>query len=209
MLQSTMRAISERRVILASGSPRRLDILQIMGITPEVIPSTFNENLNRDHYKTHNEYVVDLAKHKVDDVYERLKGDSNFKDSLIIGADTIVTKGDIIYGKPKDKKDAFDILSSLVGSTHIVYTGVCIKSEHKEITFCDFTEVTFGCILEEQIRWYIETGEPFDKAGGYGIQEKGGCFVSKINGDFYTVVGLPLYLTINYVNNFYLEYEDK
>ncbi|XP_001608096.1 dTTP/UTP pyrophosphatase [Nasonia vitripennis] len=205
MLKSTTKTLLEGRIILASGSPRRREILQNLGIKAEVIPSTFDENLNRSNYKSHGDFVADLAAHKVQEVFERLKEAKDSKASLIIGADTIVTQGDTIYGKPKDEEDAFDILSNLAGKTHTVFTGVCLKTPKKELKFWESTEVTFGHVTEQQIRAYVETGEPLDKAGGYGIQGIGGCLVEKVNGDFYTVVGLPLYSTIKQLNNLFCE----
>ncbi|XP_058799422.1 dTTP/UTP pyrophosphatase [Phymastichus coffea] len=205
MLQSTTKSLLEGRVILASGSPRRREILENLGLKIEIIPSTFDEKLNRSNYKNHGDFVADLAAHKVQDVFKRLKENSDSAVSLIIGADTIVTKGNEIYGKPTDKKDAFTTLSFLAGKTHTVFTGVCLKTLEKEVKFWNSTEVTFGNISMDQINAYVETGEPLDKAGGYGIQGVGGCFVEKINGDFYTVVGLPLYSTIKHLNNLFCE----
>ncbi|XP_014210783.1 uncharacterized protein LOC106641069 [Copidosoma floridanum] len=205
MLKSTTKSLTEGRIILASSSPRRREILQNLGIKVEIIPSTFDENLNRSNYKCHGDYVVDLATHKVQEVYDKLKEINDSKTTLIVGADTIVTQGDLIYGKPKDKNDAIEMLSSFNGKKLIVFTGVCLKTPKKEVKFWDSTEVKFGNISEDQIRAYVDTEEPLDKAGGFGVQGVGGCLVEKINGDFYTVVGLPLYSTIKHLNELFAE----
>lgn len=110
-------------------------------------------------YKSHGEFVQDLAYFKVQEVYERLKNDEK-PPELIIGADTIVTMGDIIYGKPKDKIDAFRILNNLKNREHEVFSGVCLKTKNKYVKFFESSKVTFGDISEEQIRAYIATGEP-------------------------------------------------
>ncbi|KAK0160827.1 hypothetical protein PV328_008194 [Microctonus aethiopoides] len=190
--ESTLQALSSSRVILASGSPRRHEILKNLvnnhtGINAECIASTYDEKLDRHQYDNHGEYVQDLAYYKVQEVYNRLKNDSR-PPSLIIGADTIVTMGEIIYGKPKNPNDAFEILSRLANKEHTVYTGVCLKSIslNKEIKFYECTQVKFGDITNDQIWTYIKTGEPLDKAGAYGIQGIGGCLVEKITGDYYT-----------------------
>ncbi|XP_032669803.1 dTTP/UTP pyrophosphatase isoform X2 [Odontomachus brunneus] len=133
-----------------------------------------------------------IAKYKVLEVYERLKADP-VPPSLIIGADTMVTMGNVVYGKPHDEVEAFQILSSLVNKQHVVYTGVCLKTPQSQVQFYESTKVKFGDISEKQIREYIKTGDPMDKAGGYGFQGVGGCLIEKIDGDYYTVTGLPMY----------------
>ncbi|XP_014236099.1 uncharacterized protein LOC106658601 [Trichogramma pretiosum] len=205
MLKSTAKCLLNMKIILASGSPRRREIIQSLGFVVDVKPSSFDENLNRSDYNNYGDFVTDLAAHKVNDIFDKLSAEELKSSILCIGADTIVTKGEKLYGKPKNKEDAFDMLSDLSGSTHTVYTGVFIKTVEKEIKFWESTEVTFGNITTEQIHAYIETGEYTDKAGGYGIQGTGGCLVEKINGDYYTVVGLPLYSLIKHLNDFLSE----
>nr|XP_050855695.1 dTTP/UTP pyrophosphatase isoform X2 [Vespula vulgaris] len=187
MLEPTMQALTAGRLILASGSPRRYEIIQKLGLNFEVMISNYDENLDRSKYKNHGDYIQDLAKFKVHDVYQRLKNDP-ISPSLIIGADTFVTLGDTIYGKPKDESDAFRILSHLVNREHVVYTGVCLKTPKKEVTFYTSTKVKFGDLSEDQIKAYIKTGECLDKAGGYGAQGLGGCLIESITGDFYTIM---------------------
>ncbi|XP_043260735.1 dTTP/UTP pyrophosphatase [Colletes gigas] len=202
MLQQTVQALTTNRVVLASGSPRRYKIIKQLGINAEVVPSEYDENLNSSAYKNYGEYVQDLAKYKVQEVYDRLSGDP-VQPSLIIGADTMVTMGDIIYGKPKNESHAFEMLTSLANKEHIVYTGVCLKTPKAEVNFYDSAIVKFGDISKEQIETYIQTGEPLDKAGGYGVQGLGGCLVEKINGDFYTVMGIPLYSMTKRLNELF------
>ncbi|XP_012219916.1 dTTP/UTP pyrophosphatase [Linepithema humile] len=202
MLESTIQALTSGRIILASGSPRRHDIVKQLRISAEVIPSLYDENLDRSKYNGHGEYVQDIAKYKVLEVYERLKADPA-PPSLIIGADTMVTIGDVIYGKPRNEKEAFQMLSSLANKQHIVYTGVCLKTPKIEMQFYESTKVKFGDISEKQIREYIKTGDPMDKAGGYGFQSIGACLVEKIDGDYYTVIGLPLYSLAKRLNQIF------
>lgn len=126
------------------------------------------------------------------EVADRLKSDGNPPD-LIISADTIVTLGSKMFGKPKKSDVAFEMLSELIGKSHRVYTGVVLKYKDEIVKFTESAEVTFGKANKDQIKSYVDTGEPLDKAGGYGIQGIGGCLIEKINGDYFTVVGLPLY----------------
>ena len=202
MLEQTVQALASGRVILASGSPRRHEIIQKMGINAEVVPSFYDENLDRSAYANHGDYVQDIAKYKVQEVYDRLKAHSR-PPSLIIGADTLVTMDNIIYGKPKDQSHAFEMLSRLANREHTVYTGVCLKTPETEVNFYDSAKVKFGDISKEQIEAYIESGEPLDKAGGYGVQGIGGCLIEKIDGDFYTVMGIPLYLMTKKLNEIF------
>lgn len=134
-------------------------------------------------------HAVDLACMKADDVGQREKG-----SALIIAADTIVVLGNRIIGKPSDRKDAEKILRLLSGKTHRVVTGVCLLRipGHQRLKFSVTTEVTMLRMSEGDIRWYVRTGEPMDKAGAYGIQGIGGIFVQKIKGSYTNVVGLPL-----------------
>ncbi|XP_017759817.1 PREDICTED: maf-like protein Athe_1300 [Eufriesea mexicana] len=192
MLEQTMQVLTTGRIVLASGSPRRYEIVKLLGINVEVVPSKYDENLDRSMYKSIGEYTQDLAKYKVQEVYDRLKEDT-ISPSLIIGADTLVIRDNVIYGKPKNNSHAFEMLSNLANKEHTVYTGVCLKTPKKEVSFYESTKVKFGNISKEQILTYIKSGEPLDKAGGYGIQGLGACLIEKVDGDFYTVMGLPLY----------------
>ncbi|CAL7933823.1 unnamed protein product [Xylocopa violacea] len=202
MLEQTKQILTTCRVILASGSPRRGEIIKKLGINVEIIPSTYDENLDSSSYKNFGLYVQDIAKFKAEEVYNRLKGDT-VPPSLVISADTMVTMGSIIYGKPKNDSQAFEMLSSLANKEHTVYSGVCLKTPNKEVNFYESAKVKFGDISEEQIWTYIKSGEPLDKAGGYGLQGLGGCLIEKIDGDFYTVMGLPLYCLTKELNKIF------
>ncbi|XP_053696079.1 dTTP/UTP pyrophosphatase [Sabethes cyaneus] len=195
MLKPVLNQLATKRIVLASGSPRRQELIQNIGLSNvQLCPSTFEENLNKSDY-SFSEYVAETAYHKVLEVYKRLSAaaDTNQRPDIVIGADTMVTMDGKMYGKPKTPEVAFQMLSELMGRQHIVYTGVVIKYHDKEVKFTEACKVNFGKANAEQIRAYVDTGEPLDKAGGYGIQGIGGTFVEKIDGDYFTVVGLPLY----------------
>ncbi|XP_055545077.1 dTTP/UTP pyrophosphatase isoform X2 [Wyeomyia smithii] len=195
MLKPILNQLTSKRVVLASGSPRRQELIQNIGLSNVALcPSTFEENLNKSDY-SFSEYVAETAYHKVLEVYKRLSAceNPNQRPDIVIGADTMVTMDGKMYGKPKAPDVAFQMLSELIGRQHIVYTGVVIKYHDKEVKFTEACKVNFGKATAAQIRAYVDTGEPLDKAGGYGIQGIGGTFVEKIDGDYFTVVGLPLY----------------
>jgi septum formation protein len=125
-------------------------------------------------------------------VYSRLQKDP-VKPDLIISADTIVALNGKIYGKPKTDDVAFQMLNELKGQAHTVYTGCVLKYHDRVVKFTEKTKVYFGNVTPEQIQAYVDTKEPLDKAGGYGIQGFGGCMIERIEGDYFTVVGLPMY----------------
>lgn len=175
-------------IILASASPRRRELLMQMGLEFTVIPSKGEEIITRT---VPSEVVMELAAQKAREVADR--SDEN---TCIIGADTIVVRDGEILGKPKDEEDACRMLSMLAGTTHQVYTGVCLinkKSGEEELrTFYEATDVEFYPMSETEIRDYVATGEPMDKAGAYGIQGKCAVFIKGIRGDYNNVVGLPI-----------------
>lgn len=179
-------------LILASNSPRRRELLTLAGIEYTVIPSECDEILPEK--ITPAQAVEELSRQKAEDVFSR------HPDKMIIAADTVVALGDTILGKPKNDEDAFNMLSSLSGKIHTVYTGVCIKTNDKSDIFHCATDVEFYNLTEEQIKSYIATKEPCDKAGAYGIQGKGSLLVKGINGDYFNVVGLPLAETVRHIN---------
>lgn len=158
----------------------------------ELVPSEFEENLNPKDFPSFAEFVEETALGKCMEVAERLKNDEKSPD-LIIAGDTVVTLNGKVYGKPKKPEVAFEMLNELVGRTHVVYTGVVLKHKDKIVKFTESTKVTFGDANQQQVQAYVDSGEPLDKAGGYGIQGIGGCLIEKIDGDYFTVVGLPLY----------------
>jgi len=190
MLEPVKHLLSTKRIILASGSPRRRELLQNIGIKCEIIPSTFEEDLDPKKYSP-DAFVTETAKFKVLEVSERLSSDARPPD-LIIGCDTTVALGDAMLGKPSSKENAFEMLTMLSGKPHTVYTGVVLKTPLKTVSFCESTKVYFTKLSPEVIQSYIETGEPMDKAGAYGIQGIGGSIIEKIDGDYFTVMGLPL-----------------
>jgi septum formation protein len=171
------------KVVLASASPRRRQILETAGFEVEVRVSDADETLPDGIMP--DKAVEHLASVKAAAV-ERAA------DELVIAADTVVVLDGAILGKPQTEKQARQMLLSLSGRTHLVYTGVCIeKGERREI-FHDRTVVEFYPLTENEIDEYIKTGEPMDKAGAYGIQGRGCVFVKGIEGDFFNVMGLPV-----------------
>lgn len=175
------------QLILASQSPRRRELLKLISSDFIVCPDDSLEKA--DSSLSPDKYVLKLAADKCKNVA------CMFPDtSIVIGADTVVALEGKIFGKPHDKQDAENMLKALSGNKHSVYTGVTVmqKSENKIVSFCEKTDVYFFKLDDEDIKRYVLTGEPMDKAGSYGIQEKGALFVEKICGDYNNVVGLPI-----------------
>ncbi|XP_026726665.1 uncharacterized protein LOC113493066 [Trichoplusia ni] len=202
MLQPIKHILKEKLIILASGSPRRKELIENIGLKVELCPSLFEEDLDPKNFSSFSEFVEETALQKVLEVENRLKSSGRIPD-VVIGADTMVTLDKEMFGKPTSEEEAFQMLSRLSGRGHTVYTGVVIKSVDKVIKFTEKTDVVFGKLEEQQIRGYIATGEPMDKAGGYGIQGVGGTFVEKVEGDYFTVVGLPLYRLCSVIYDMY------
>lgn len=171
-------------LILASASPRRSKLLKDAGLTFTVIKSDIEEVIN--HELSPEEIVVELALQKAKSVF------STHPKDTVIAADTIVVFNKKILGKPKDEADAYRMLKLLSNETHCVYTGVCILKENIKKTFYTKSEVTMKNLSDLEIKQYIATKEPMDKAGAYGIQGDGGQLVDHFSGDFFTIVGLPL-----------------
>jgi len=174
-----------KRIILASASPRRQQLLTQAGIPHEVIISGADETVTGSPA----EQVKEVAMRKAKAVSQLLNSPSN---TIIIAADTLVCLKGEIMGKPATREEAFGMLKKLQGNTHEVYTGVVLLKNAKATVFVDTAEVTFRPFCDEEIEAYIATEEPFDKAGAYGIQERGAALVDRVNGDFYTVMGLPV-----------------
>lgn len=175
--------------ILASASPRRKEILEQVGVAFTVSVSRKKEETIR---KAPEKVVMELSAQKAEDVAE-----SAGVNTIVIGADTVVSYKGQILGKPKDEKEAESMLLKLQGTVHQVYTGVTIviKGENEErrtLRFYEETKVFLRSMTVEQIRSYIATGEPMDKAGSYGIQGRFAVYVKRIEGDYYNVVGLPI-----------------
>ncbi len=170
-------------MILASGSPRRHELLTSLGVEFKVIVSNIEEILNEE-LPIH-EQVMDLAKQKAEAL--------GIEDELILAADTIVVIDDEILGKPRDEDDAFRMLKRLSGNEHFVYTGCCFKNGSKYDLFYEETKIRFKSLSDEVIKSYIATKEPMDKAGAYGIQGLGGKLIDSYVGDYYNVMGLPIH----------------
>ncbi|MDH4223121.1 MAG: Maf family protein [candidate division Zixibacteria bacterium] len=178
--------LNEKKLILASSSPRRAEILRKENVDFEII---FPEEIEEDNISAEpSSHVQELSRKKAESVAKKVK------DRLIMGADTIVVLGGEILGKPKNREDAFRILKKLSGKEHRVYTGIALVDNIGGKTVSDFqlTRVKFNQLKDKQIEEYIESGEPLDKAGAYGIQGMGNFLVEKIEGDLDNVIGLPL-----------------
>ena len=183
------------RLVLASQSPRRKQLLEWAGIDFEVVISDADENFPNDMPIV--EVPIWIARKKANAVL--LKTGSQQK---ILAADTIVVLGNEIIGKPVDRSDAMNILTKLSGKKHLVISGVIIRSGQKEIAFADQTEVWFHDLSKSQIEYYIDHFRPYDKAGAYAIQEWIGVVgIRAIHGDFYNVMGLPISRVIKELNN--------
>jgi len=174
------------RYILASASPRRSELLAQVGIQFQVIKSEIEEiitNVEPD------QVVIELSRQKAQDVYNNL---IDRKNVVIIGADTIVYNDTKILGKPRDEDEAFKMLSALSGKSHYVYTGVTLNINGEIISFAEKTRVDIYSMTQNQIREYIKTKEPIDKAGAYAIQGLFAAYIKGIEGDYNNVVGLPV-----------------
>ncbi len=169
-------------LILASKSPRRKELMEYIGEEFEIASAQVDES-----------YDESLSPCEVVEYLSKIKAMplKNEKD-IVIGADTVVATDNKILGKPKDEDDAFLMLKTLSGKEHKVYTGVTLIKGEKTKTFSVETKVYFYPLTDEEIKEYIKTGEPMDKAGAYGIQGKGCLLIEKIDGDYFNVVGLPV-----------------
>lgn len=200
------------RLVLASASPRRRELLSQIGLEFTVIPSTKEENAKTTEAGA---LVQELSRQKAVDIWEQLSGDQgqnpdadqeqiseetqepnlNGKrqpELLVIGADTVVCCEGKILGKPHSREAAAEMLTALQGRSHEVYTGVTLYSQSETVTFFECTQVEFYPMTEVEISEYIDSKEPMDKAGAYGIQGLGARFVKGIRGDYNNVVGLPV-----------------
>ena len=180
---------------LASQSPRRKELLTLAGLQFTVLVSGCDEQVPAGLSPA--ETVQHLAVQKGEAVAALCQ-----KDDVILAADTVVVIDGKILGKPKTEAEAFAMLRMLSDRTHAVLTGVCIIGQEQKQTFVSETQVTFYALSDAEINAYIATGDPFDKAGGYGIQSKGVVLVEKINGDYSNVVGLPLAACVRVLRDF-------
>jgi len=177
--------LQEHRLVLASASPRRKDLLEQVGLDFEVIPSEVEEVLSKD-------MDVALAVQKL--AYD--KGlwvrDRLSSDALVIAADTVVVLEHDVMGKPRDRDEAFAMLSSLQGKTHEVITGLVVMSKERHLIEHEATRVTMRELTDQEIWNYVDSGEPMDKAGSYAVQGLGAVIIANIEGCYFNVVGLPL-----------------
>ena len=177
------------RIILASKSPRRKELLELMGVKNfEIIVSNADETIEEG--LSIEEQSKKLAYQKAKAVFDKTQG-----ERLVIGSDTIVVKNGKIYGKPKDEKEAFQFITELRADIHEVITSLCvIKEESGKVTeYVDYevTQIEVKDITDEEIKKWIDTGKAMDKAGAYSIQDEFAVFISKINGNYHSVIGLP------------------
>ncbi|MBO5177352.1 MAG: septum formation protein Maf [Lachnospiraceae bacterium] len=177
------------QVILASGSPRRKELLELIGVEFKIITSNKEEVITSTNPE---EVVKELSMMKAEDVAAGVAG-----PAIILGADTVVAHGGRILGKPKDKADAVNMIRSFAGDDHYVYTGVCIIRKEADgsvnkISFAEGTKVTVYPMTEEAIEQYVATNEPMDKAGAYAIQGLFAPYIKGIEGDYYNIVGFPI-----------------
>jgi septum formation protein len=178
--------LKDYRIILASNSPRRKQLLKEI-VSDFVVQVKEVEEIAPQHLKR-DEIAVYLSQLK-SAAFDQLSD-----AEILITADTIVCLYDAVLNKPKDKQEAIEMLTKLSNETHTVYTGVTIRSNHKTVSFFDATDVTFYPISLEEINYYLDTCQPYDKAGSYGIQEwLGYVKIKKMNGEFYNVMGLPVH----------------
>ncbi|MEX1377048.1 MAG: Maf family protein [Eubacteriales bacterium] len=177
-------SIQQKEIILASGSPRRKELLMRMGVDFDIMlcdaEEIYDENMPPA------QIVEFLAKQKAEIVNKMAQG------RVVIGADTVVSIGEHILGKPADQKEAYDMIKKLSGNWHDVITGICIFENEEYLLEHEITKVHFVDMTEDEIKSYINTDEPYDKAGAYGIQGLAGMYIDRIEGDFYNIMGFPM-----------------
>lgn len=184
-----------KQIILASSSARRKELLEMIGLKFKVVVSNLDEKIDPELKLKPHDLVKKLSLEKAKVVFE------NYKDSIIIAADTFVVCSGKILGKPKNKEDAKKMLKFISGKIHVIITGFTIIDGNNVITKSDETKVWMRKISNEEITAYIRTGEPFDKAGAYAIQGLGSIFIEKIEGNFDNAVGLPIYTLAQELKN--------
>jgi len=172
--------------ILASASPRRKDLLRSAGMKFKIIPAHVNEDYIEG--ESPRRHVQRLARDKADSIAQK------YPDAWVLGADTIVVIDGMILGKPKNKKQAREMLEKLSGRKHTVFTGFTLLHASSKVIKTKVVQSTvqFKTISPEEMEWYVNSDEPYDKAGGYAVQGKGACFIKAINGSYTNVIGLPL-----------------
>lgn len=182
-------------IILASKSPRRYELLKMIGFKQlKVVPASGEEEISN---LPPDQTVAKIAMAKAREVRSKCR-----REDLIIAADTLVYLDGQALGKPKDEREAKNMLNQLSGRRHTVYTGVALIQADQEAAASEMTHVFFRHLSEDEIEAYIQTGEPMDKAGAYGAQGKGAMLIEKIEGDFFNVMGLPLCRLYKMLRNF-------
>lgn len=194
--------INVSEIVLASASARRKEILTHLGLNPRILVSEADENVDRP--LTPEMLTEELSLRKAGAVLPLVSD-----GQLVIASDTVVAKDNLIFGKPHSESEAFEMLSKLSGTTHKVVSGVAVSlNGHTSVTH-DVTNVTFRRLTDREIESYVASGEPFDKAGGYGIQDTASVFIEKIDGEYFNVVGLPVYKMFSLLKaDFGLDYYD-
>ncbi|MDE2763662.1 MAG: Maf family protein [Gemmatimonadota bacterium] len=185
-------------VVLASASPRRADVLRMLGLRFRVVPADVEERIGA--VESPHDYVERLSGEKVSEVLARCPG------ALVVGGDTVVVLDGRVFEKPAGPAEAVEMLASLTGRTHRVYSGLAVAANGKVESRVARAGVTFRPASRELIERYVETGEPLDKAGSYGIQGYGAALVDRIEGDYYTVVGLSVAALVSVLPRVGLEY---
>jgi septum formation protein len=185
------------RIILASASPRRLELLRSLNFDVQVMPSNYDEPEHP--HLVPRDLAILHARHKCEDVRKTLRQAQRPSipqddTSLIVAADTVVDVDGVAYNKPADARDAKRMLQDLSGRTHVVHTAfaLAVPNRAQLVEHCESTFVTFFPLDDDEIDTYVVSGEPMDKAGAYGIQSYGATLVERVEGDFYTVMGFPL-----------------
>ena len=185
-----------QKIILASQSPRRRELLHLAEIDFDIIVADTDESYPTD--LSFEEIAIHIAKNKALAVIQQ-----NTTDKIIVAADTIVVCDGEVIGKPTNEEDAVNIISKLSGNKHSVITGVYMVQKTREFFFADVTDVTFHSLTQTQIKYYVNKYKPFDKAGAYAIQEWiGAVGIKNINGDFYNVMGLPISRVVEALQQF-------
>ncbi len=176
--------MQKKKIILASGSPRRKELLMRIGVDFDIMPCDADETY--DDFLSPVQVVEHLARQKAEIVSKMVS------DCVVIGSDTIVSIDGIILGKPGNKDEAYSMIKKLSGSWHEVITGICMYENDKHIIEHEITKVHFVDMSETEIAEYISTDEPYDKAGAYGIQGIAGMYIDSVQGDFYNIMGFPM-----------------
>jgi len=189
--------VTHPRVVLASASPRRRELLALVGIEHDVRPTNIDESYLPG--ETPREHAERLAREKA--------GALEIPDAVTIGSDTIVVVDGDVLGKPRDRNHAHAMLRRLSGRSHVVMTGVAVRWQDKILSGLEEVGVTFRMLTDEDIERYIATGEPMDKAGAYGIQGYGATIVERVEGDYFAVMGLALNLLVRLLREAGLRYD--